>query len=152
MVLSVSWWIWTALARAWGSLPLLCPETWLPSALWQKKKVIKKNKYKDNKGIQRYLKWLAPRKPMVLWLFNPHWCGLTTILDDICCSCIKSHTIGLHQATKTTTENSKILMLIWIDWNKKVIIWNCCFRRVQAILVIRSSSPLGFHEKHKYKH
>lgn len=33
MVLSVSWWIWTALASAWGSLPLLCPETWLPSAL-----------------------------------------------------------------------------------------------------------------------
>lgn len=35
MVLSVSWWIWTALASACGSLPLLCPETWLPSALHQ---------------------------------------------------------------------------------------------------------------------
>lgn len=33
MVLRVSWWICTALAKAWGSLPLLCPETWLPSAL-----------------------------------------------------------------------------------------------------------------------
>lgn len=34
MVLRVSWWICTALANAWGSLPLLCPEMWLPSALW----------------------------------------------------------------------------------------------------------------------
>lgn len=33
MVLRVSWWICTALASAWGSRPLLCPETWLPSAL-----------------------------------------------------------------------------------------------------------------------
>lgn len=29
----VSWWICTALAKAWGSRPLLCPDTWLPSAL-----------------------------------------------------------------------------------------------------------------------
>lgn len=33
MVRSVSWWTWTALASAWWSRPLLCPEVWLPSAL-----------------------------------------------------------------------------------------------------------------------
>lgn len=33
----VSWWICTAFARACGSLPLLCPETWLPSALQENK-------------------------------------------------------------------------------------------------------------------
>lgn len=33
MVRSVSWWTWTALANAWWSRPLLCPEVWLPSAL-----------------------------------------------------------------------------------------------------------------------
>lgn len=33
MVCWVSWWICTALAKAWGSRPLLCPDTWLPSAL-----------------------------------------------------------------------------------------------------------------------
>lgn len=34
MVLRVSWWICTALARACWSRPLLWPEVWLPSALW----------------------------------------------------------------------------------------------------------------------
>lgn len=80
-----------------------------------KKKLLKK-KCKEDKDIQRYLKWLAPRKTMVpkfrwspsgfqgKWLINPHWCDLTTILEDRSCSCIKSHIIRLHQAKKTTTE------------------------------------------------
>lgn len=36
IVRSVSWCTWTALASAWWSLPLLCPEVWLPSALKDK--------------------------------------------------------------------------------------------------------------------
>lgn len=41
MVRRVSWWTCTALARAWGSRPLLCPDMWLPSPL--KRKHIKKS-------------------------------------------------------------------------------------------------------------
>jgi len=37
IVCCVSWWICTAFARAWGSRPLLCPDTWLPSALWKRR-------------------------------------------------------------------------------------------------------------------
>ena len=33
MVRRVSWWIWTALAKACWSRPLLWPDVWLPSAL-----------------------------------------------------------------------------------------------------------------------
>lgn len=33
MVRRVSWWTWTALAKAWWSRPLLWPDVWLPSAL-----------------------------------------------------------------------------------------------------------------------
>lgn len=36
MVRRVSWWTCTALARAWGSRPLLCPDMWLPSPLKRK--------------------------------------------------------------------------------------------------------------------
>lgn len=39
MVRKVSWWTWTALAKAWWSRPLLWPDVWLPSALKEKKKL-----------------------------------------------------------------------------------------------------------------
>lgn len=40
MVRRVSWWIWTALARAWGSRPLLWPDTWLPSPLQRQQRPV----------------------------------------------------------------------------------------------------------------
>ena len=51
MVRSVSWWICTALARADGSRPLLCPETWLPSALQEREgELVKETDGKGTRG------------------------------------------------------------------------------------------------------